>query len=163
MRVASTFIVTQTGTGKPDYSSAPSVYGTHVSLTNPMPVDITPGVKEATTILDEASIAAAATTVLADCDAIDLSNGLGRLTLTIEATYDPAAALGIKVHLRTSYDNTDYDTEDWDSWSANFAAGTSIRQTKHYDTSPMYLKVLIENLDGAQPVTDVKVISVVGT
>ncbi len=163
MRVASTFTVTQTGTGKPDYSSAPSVFGTAISFTNPMPVDITPGVKEATTILDEATIAASATTVLADCTAIDLSNGLGKMTLTIEATYDAAAVLGIKVHLRTSYDNTDYDTEDWDSWSANFAAGTSIRQTKHYDTSPMYLKVLIENLDGAQPVTDVKVILVVGT
>ena len=161
--MAEIFPVPLRGVGKPDYSSTPSVYGTHVSFTNPMPVDITPGVKEATTILDEASIAAPATTVLADCDAIDLSNGLGKLTLTIEATYDPAAVLGIKVHLRTSYDNTHYDTEDWDSWAANFAAGASIRQTKHYDTSPMYLKVLIENLDVAQPVTDVKVISVVGT
>jgi len=161
--MAEIFPVPLRGVGKPDYSSTPSVYGAHVSIANPLPVDITPGVKEATTILDEASIAAAATTVLADCDAIDLRNGLGKLTLTIEATYNPAAALGIKVHLRTSYDNAHYDTEDWDSWSANFAAGASIRQTKHYDTSPMYLKVLIENLDGAQPVTDVKVISVVGT
>jgi len=161
--MAETFPVPLRGIGKPDYSTTPSVYGAHVSIANPMPVDISLVAKEATTILNEASIAAGATTVLADCDAVSLSSGVGKLTLTIEATYNPAAALGIRVHLRTSYDNVHYDTEDWDSWAANFAAGAGIRQTKHYDTSPGYLKVLIENQDGAQSLTDVKVISVVGS
>jgi hypothetical protein len=121
-----------------------------------------PGSKTATTVLDEASIAAGATTAIGDCDDIDLSGGASALALTVEATYNGAATQGIKVHVRTSYDGTNWDTEDWDSWNARFTAGDSIRQTKNYDTDPMYLRVLIENLDPAQAVTGVKVISAVG-
>jgi len=136
--------------------------GSDISAANPLPVDTTPGAKTATTVLDEASIAAGATTALGDCTAIDLSGGPPTLALTIEATYNAGATLGIRIHVRTSYDDTNYDTEDWDNWVAGFTAGASIRQTKHYDASPMYVKVLIENMDGAQAVTNVKVIATVG-
>ncbi len=156
------FTVEQRGIGKPDYSMSPSVYGASVSTENPLPVDITPGIKTATTILDEASIVAGATTALVDCDAIDLSDGLGKLTLTIEATYNLAATQGIKIHVRTSYDGTNFDTEDWDSWNPSFTAGATIRQTKHYDASPYAIKFLVENLDGARAVTGVKVIATAG-
>ncbi len=56
-----------------------------------------------------------------------------------------------------------YDTEDWDSFVPTFGAGSSIRQTEHYDVDPVYVKVLVENLDGAEAVTDVKIIMAVGT
>lgn len=209
--------------------------GSDISAANPLPVDTSPGVKTATTILNEASIAATTTTGLDDCDPIDLSGGPATLAVTVKARYDVAAALGIKVHVRTSptndatgahtaaahatimtdanahfvagelvgltienvtdgssgvvtantettvtvaalaggtlnqwatndvysIDGADYDTEDWDSWSAAFTADAVLRQTKHYDTSPMYVKVLIENLD-AQPVTDVVVLATKG-
>jgi len=49
----------------------------------------------------------------------------------------------------------DYDTEDFDTWNPAFAAGAFIRQTKPYSADPRYLKVLIENLDPLQTVTDV--------
>lgn len=136
--------------------------GANISAANPLPVDISPGVKAAATILDEASIALSTTTALGDCAAIDLSGGPATLTLTVEATYSGAATQGIKIHIRTSHDGTDYDTIDWDSWNPSFTAGATIRQTKHYDTSPVYVKVLVENLDPAQTVTDVKVIATVG-
>jgi len=61
-----------------------------------------------------------------------------------------------------SVDGADYDTEDWDVWNPAFAANAVLRQTEHYDTNPMYLKVLVENLDAAQAVTDVEVIATVG-
>jgi len=133
--------------------------GADISAANPLPVDTSPGVKTATTILDEASIAAGATTALGDCTAIDLSGGPATLALTVECTYNGAANQGIKIHVRTSYDGTNFDSEDWDSWTSSFTAGATIRQTKHYDTSPMYVKVLVENLDAAQAVTNVKIIS----
>lgn len=136
--------------------------GADISAANPLPVDTSPGVKVATTVLDEASIALATTTVLGDCTAIDLSGGPDTLALTVEATYNGAATQGIKIHIRPSHDGTDYDTIDWDSWNPSFTAGATIRQTKHYDTSPMYIKVLVENLDPAQTVTDVKIIATVG-
>ena len=210
--------------------------GADISAANPLPVDPTAGAKTATTILDEATIAAATTTTLADCDAINLSGGPGTLALTVKARYDAAAAQGIRLHVRTSptndatgthtaaahatimtdanahfvaneligltienvtdsssgvitantettvtvaaltggtlnqwstndvysIDGADYDTEDWDAWNPTFTANAVLRQTKHYDVSPMYAKVLVENLDGAQAVTDVEVISTRG-
>jgi len=51
-----------------------------------------------------------------------------------------------------------YDTGDFDTWEPGFVAGTFIRQTKAYDQDPAYMKVLIENLDPAQSVTDVDAI-----
>ncbi len=159
MPTGPSFTVEQRGIGKPDYSMSPSVYGASVSTENPLPVDITPGTKAATTVLDEASIALATTTVLGDCTAIDLSGGPATLALTVEATYNAGATQGIKIHVRTSPDGTDFDTIDWDSWSPSFTAGATIRQTKHYDVSPYAVKVLVENLDGAQAVTGVKVIA----
>lgn len=233
MRVE-TFTVTQRGIGKPDYTQEVAYAGFDVSPTNPLPVDVSPGVKTIATILDQASIAAATTTRLADC--IDLSSGPATLALTLKARYNAAAVLGIKVHIRTSptndatgahtggvhatimtdanahfivnelvgltienvtdgssgvvtantettvtvaaltegldnqwntndiysIDGADYDTEDWDAWSAAFTANAVLRQTKHYDTSPQWIKVLVENLDVAQPVTDVEIIATKG-
>jgi len=46
-----------------------------------------------------------------------------------------------------------YDSEDFDVWSPAFVAGTFIRQTRPYLADPRNLKVLIENLDPARPVT----------
>lgn len=207
-----------------------------VSAANPLPVDTSPGVKTATTILDEASIDPLTTTGLDDCDEIGLANGFRTLSLTVKARYDVAATQGIIVHVRSSptndatgihtavpnalvmtdanahfiagelvgltienvtdgssgvitantettvtvaaliggttnqwntndvysVDGADYDTEDWDTWTPAFAIDSVLRQTKNYNISPMYLKVLIENLDPIQTVTDVEVISTRG-
>jgi len=277
---------------------------------HPLPVDTSPGVKTAKTILDEAIVAATTTTGLADCTArgthtgavhatvmtdadadfipnelvgltinnvtdgssgiitantettvtvaaltggaldqwstddvytivgfaLNLSGGPATLALTVKARYNAGAVLGIRIHVRTSptndatgthtaaahatimtdanahfivnelvgltienvtdgssgvitantettvtvaalaggtlnqwstndvysIDGADYDTEDWDMWDPAFAAGGVLRETKHYDTDPMFLKVLVENLDAAQTVTDVEVIATVG-
>lgn len=136
--------------------------GADISAANPLPVDTSPGAKTATEVLDEATIVAGATTALGDCDNIDLSGGPPTLALTIEATYHALATQGIRVHVRSSYDGTNWDTEEWDVWDAGFTAGGSIRETKNYDTDPMYVKVLVENLDPAWAVTDVLVAATVG-
>ncbi|GAI86864.1 unnamed protein product, partial [marine sediment metagenome] len=133
--------------------------GSDISALNPLPVDTSPGLKTATIILAEATIALGTTTDLDDCIAIDLSDGEGKLAITVEATYDGAATQGIKIHVRTSYDGTNFDTENWDSFTPSFAIGATIRQTKHYDVSPRFIKVLVENLDGAKAVTGVKIIA----
>jgi len=136
--------------------------GADISAANPLPVDTSPGVKTAITILDEAIILAGATTGLGDCISIDLSGGPDTLALTVEATYAALATLGIRIHVRTSYNDADWDTEDWDVWNPAFVAGVPIRQTRHYDTSPMYVRVLVENLDLAEDVADVLIIATVG-
>jgi hypothetical protein len=210
-----------------------AVNGGHpVDAAHPLKVDITPGEKVASIILNEASIAAADTTTLADCTPIDLTSGPVTLTLTIKCRYNAVATQGIRVHVITSPTNSatgthtaanhltimtdaaahfvanelvgltivnvtdgssgvitantettvtlaalvggpknrgttgdvytiggaDYDTIDWDTWDPTFAAGAVLRQTEDYGTCPLYIKVLIENLDPAQTVTDVQVI-----
>ena len=117
--------------------------------------------KTVTKVIDLASIAAATESALSDCTAIDLHTSQNALALTVACKYNAAAVAGIKVHVRTSYDGVHYDTEDWDAWTPGFVAGGTIQQTKVYDTSPAYLKVLIENLDAAQTVTVVSVESTV--
>jgi len=87
--------------------------GADINAGNPLPVDTSAGLKVATEILDEAEIIAGATTALGDCDAIDLSDGDRTLAITLEATYDGGAAQGIKIHVRTSHDGTNWDTIDW--------------------------------------------------
>jgi len=51
-----------------------------------------------------------------------------------------------------------YDTEDFDTWEPGFAADTFIRQTKVYEPDPIFMKVLIENMDPVKDVTDVSVL-----
>lgn len=200
----------------------------------PLPVDISPGAKTATTILNEANIALGETTALVDCAALDLTAGPATLALTVKARYGVAATQGIRVHVVSSPTNlatgthpgvisllvmtdltahfivneligltivnvtdgssgvvtantettvtcaaglvggvtnqwnpgdaysiagADFDTEDWDVWTPAFVANTVLRQTKVYETDPLFVKVLIENLDPAVAVTDVLVIA----
>lgn len=137
--------------------------GKPINTTYPLSVNMSGTIaKVVTNILDVTPIAAAATTALADCTAIDMLNIRLMLAITVETTYNAGAAVGIKVHVRTSYDGVNYDTEDWDTWTPGFTAGASIRVTKDYDVAPAYVKVLIENLDVARSVTDTKVYSTLG-
>ena len=117
--------------------------------------------KTVTKVIDLASLLAGAESALSDCAAIDLHTSQNALAITVACTYNVAAVAGIKVHVRTSYDGASYDTEDWDAWTPTFTAGAKIQQTKVYDTSPAYLKVLIENTDPAQPATGITVQSTV--
>jgi len=136
--------------------------GSDISAANPLPVDISPGLKTTQGILTLAALAAGATSTLANCTAVDLRHGPSTLAITVTATYNGAATRGLRVHIRTSPDNIDWDTEDWDVWDAGFTAGATVRETEHYDTDPMYLKVLIENLDAAQALTNITVTASIG-
>lgn len=210
--------------------------GADISAANPIPVTLFGGPKVPTEVLNQPAIAAATTTVLNDCAAIDMSGGATTLTLTIKAIYDAAAALGIRLHVLTSPTGaaaglhtaavsatiltdatahwvagrlvgetvtnvTDgstgvitantvntatvlalaggtlnvwtlndvysiagggYDTVNWDTWNPFFAANTVIMETRAYGVAPAFVKVLVENLDAAQPVTIVELTATVG-
>ncbi len=136
--------------------------GTNISAANPLPVDTSPGLKTTTTILTDAVLVAAATTAIGDCTSVDLRTGPLSLALTIVATYNGAATLGLRVHVRTSPDDANFDSEDWDVWDAGFTAGAALRETENYQTDPMFLRVLIENLDAAQTITALTVVAAVG-
>jgi len=129
----------------------------------PVPSTFKLPAKSTSTILSEASIAAATTTVFANCTAVNLSSGKWTVALTIAVTYNALATRGIRVHPRSSYDNSNYDTEDWTTfWDPQFTAGATIRETLIYYTDVNYIKVLVENLDPIQTVTNVKVTATIG-
>lgn len=136
--------------------------GVNISAANPLPVDTSAGLKTTTQILTLANLVAGATSVIGDCNSLDLRNGPLSLALTVVATYNAAATLGLRVHVRTSPDDANWDSEDWDVWTAGFTAGAVLRETVNYDTDPMYLRVLIENLDAAQAITLIAVIASAG-
>ena len=115
--------------------------------------------KSPLTMLRIGSLAESTTTVLTDCTELPLE-GARAFTITVECKFDVEATQGIKVHIRSSADEVNYDTEDWDSWTPIFTAGGTVRQTKSYHAAPRFVKVLVENLDASKAVADVKVTAV---
>ncbi|GAI62970.1 unnamed protein product [marine sediment metagenome] len=86
----------------------------------------------------------------------------GVITGNTETTVTAALAGGVANVWNTGDDywitGAGYDTEDFDTWEPGFVADTFIRQTKVYDPDPIWFKVLIENLDAVNAVTDVSVL-----
>ncbi|GAH95683.1 unnamed protein product, partial [marine sediment metagenome] len=86
----------------------------------------------------------------------------GVITGNTETTVTAALAGGTTNVWNTGDDywitGAGYDTEDFDTWEPGFVKDTFIRQTKVYDPDPIWFKVLIENLDPANAVTDVSVL-----
>lgn len=120
--------------------------------------------KVTTLNLDVANLAAATTTALGDCDAIDLHAGPRTLHLTVWMDFNALAVAGARIHVLTSVDDValDYDTVDWDTWDVEFTAGATVQQSKNYDVCPAFVKVLVENLDVAQAITNIYVLATVG-
>lgn len=136
--------------------------GANISGANPLPVDTSPGAKTVTTVLTDAVLAAATTTVIGDCANIDISAGAGSLALTIGCTFNAAATQGISVHFRSSYDGVNWDTIDYYTWIPTFTAGAAIIATIGMETDVYYLRALIENLDAAQTLTLITLNSTLG-
>jgi hypothetical protein len=115
-----------------------------------------------------ASLAGRASTSLLDCLTIPVNAG-SKLALTVRGSYHTEATQGIKVHIYTSYDGLNYDSEELKDASGNpvfgnmpFAVGTTQQKTKDISTNARFVKVTIENLDETQAVSDVEVIATLG-
>lgn len=125
-------------------------------------IGLTP--KYSSVVLTETSIAAHATSPFVDSTVMDLRRKYSGAVITIQATYNALAVLGVRIHVLSSPDGISWDTADYDTWDAVFVAGGTIQQSKPYDTLPAYLAVQIENLEAiaGQPVTSVVVTATSG-
>ena len=125
-------------------------------------------------ILDLTSLAPAGqegdTSTLPDCWEFEVAGG-ANFALTVSATYNASATQGIAVHVYTSYTNrnNEYDTEELKDSSGNpvfgdmpLTPGETCQVTRDISTSARFIKIIIENLDVAQTVTNIKVISTLG-
>ncbi len=86
-----------------------------------------------------------------------------RLAITIEVTYDTAIA-GASAHIYTSYDGTNWDTEELKDLSGSsilgeipFKAGETVRVTRYIPSNARFLKVVVKNNDMTRPVHNVRV------
>ncbi len=87
---------------------------------------------------------------------IALSN-VTSASATVECKFDGAAKGGLRVHLRSSTDGKNYDSEDFQVFDVVARAGETARQTFHIMPNVRFLKAIVENLDESQPVKDIKV------
>lgn len=106
---------------------------------------------DGTKILDEASIGGNSSTALSDCTAVDLSIDT-TLALTAVVNFDASATEDVRIHLRSSYDGTNYDDVDVGAnqegyWDVPVNSGNEVQATASEWTDYKYVKVIVENLD----------------
>jgi len=97
-----------------------------------------------------------------DCTEIPLE-GVDTLNLMVELTYDASATAdpGARIHLRSSSDGVDYDTQDYTSFDVALDAGATVRKTANITPDPEFLQVKVENLTDYD-ITDLEVRAVLG-
>jgi hypothetical protein len=112
-------------------------------------------------VLSMDSLAPGTASALAACPPISLAR-ISDVALTVGCTYHANARAGLAVHIRASYDGIGYDTEDLDTFDIPPRPGQAVSKTMVLDGKAMYIKVLLENLDGDHAVSDVKVTVTIG-
>jgi len=101
------------------------------------------------------------TSSLTDSPALNLAN-ITNLSLTVICTYSEKAAKGIRIHVKSSPDNFNYDTADLYTLDCAFEPGKTVQKTVEFPANVQFLKVNVENLDGSEKVTDIQVFATLG-
>lgn len=112
-------------------------------------------------VLNMGSLGAGQVNASKNCPSISLES-CSSLALTAECTYNADAKAGMRVHVRASYDGINYDTEDLCAFDVPFASGQKVSKTLSLDARVMFIKVIVENLDEAHDITNVKVTATLG-
>ncbi len=107
------------------------------------------------------SLDAGASTELAACPPISFQR-ISDAALTVECKYHNDAKAGLRIHVRASCDGINYDTEDLHTFDIPLMAGQKASKTAELDAKVMFVKAIVENMDGAHGVTDVKVTATLG-
>jgi hypothetical protein len=112
-------------------------------------------------VLNIESLVAGKTTKLADSPPISLGH-ITRLALTAESYYGGGAEKPIRIHIRGSYDGLKYDTTDLYTFDNDLGFGEKARKTVELEPKVGFIKVLVENMDQTEEVSDVKVTATLG-
>ena len=111
------------------------------------------------TILDNKTVQESASSVLAECTAVDASTAIA-LGFEVLATFHASATLGATVKVFTSSDGTNYTTNQTQEYDIPFpAGGGTVRHSFTVLTGHKYYKVQVANLDTAQDITALYVYS----
>ncbi len=107
------------------------------------------------------TLAAATTTALESAVPICLSN-ITQLSLTAECVYGEKAKKPIRVHVRASYDGLKYDTADLYTLDNDLRPGQLARRTFQLESKVRFIKVMVENPNENEDVSEVKIIATLG-
>ncbi len=109
-------------------------------------------------------------TKLSDCYPAICPEPGETLTLSAECTYHAKASRPAKIHVYTSYDGENWDTEEQEDDSGQPVFGTvafspqsTQRTTKDVPTGARFVKATVENEDPDQALSNVKVVAILGT
>ena len=112
-------------------------------------------------VLNLESLDCGETTRLADAPPVCLSK-VKQVALTAECTYGENSKKAIRLHLRSSYDGMNYDTNDLYTFDNYLKPGQTARNTFELSPKVRFIKVLVENLDESERVSDVRVTATLG-
>ena len=112
-------------------------------------------------ILNVSTLAPNSSTALKDCPAVNLSQ-IARLALTVECTYGKKAKKPIRIHIRASYDGMKYDTADLYTLDNDLRPGQLTRKTFQLDSKVRFIKVMVENLDIKESVSNLQITASLG-
>ncbi|MHC4749986.1 MAG: glycoside hydrolase family protein [Planctomycetota bacterium] len=112
-------------------------------------------------VLNLESLNTGHTTLLVDSPPVCLSS-VKQVALTVECTYSHNAKKPIRIHVRSSYDGVKYDTSDLYTFDNSLKPGETARKTVELDTKVRFIKVLVENLDETESVSDVGLTATLG-
>lgn len=107
-------------------------------------------------VLTLMTLEAGTTTALDDCPPISLGQ-IARVAITVECLHTQKAQKPIRLHVRSSYDGLNYDNEDLNSFDNELRPGEITKKTFELDTKARFIKVLAENLDKSQQISDIKI------
>ena len=113
-------------------------------------------------VLNIESIEAGKSTSLADSPPISLGS-ITRLALTAECSYNRDASRPILIRVRSSYDGLNYDTADLYTFKNALEPGRIARKTIELKPKVQFIKVLVENQDRSQSVSDLKITATLGS
>jgi len=112
-------------------------------------------------VLNLTLLDAGRTTSLTDSPPVSLSH-ITRLALTVECTYGKKAKKPIRIHVRASYDGMKYDTADLYTLDNDLQPGQLVRKTFQLDSKVRFIKVMVENLDIKESVSNLQITASLG-
>ena len=112
-------------------------------------------------IINLDSLNAGAAMTINNTPPINLSN-ITRLALSAQCRYSKNATNGLVLHVLASTDGKEYDTIDLFTLKLDIKPGEKVRKTFDLNTAARFIKVLVENTDSSQRVSDIKVTAILG-
>ncbi|MBN2377437.1 MAG: hypothetical protein JXD22_13630 [Sedimentisphaerales bacterium] len=80
-----------------------------------------------------------------------------RVAITVECAYESNATKPVQLHIVSSADGLTYDTSDLYTFELDLQCGQTARKTFELDTKVRFIKVIVENRDKSESVSNISI------